>query len=657
MPTIYASTLLSGAVSNVASVGMKELRRALGRSPLPTVADPSVLEHAGEYVKGEQRERLGQPDPWAALSMLWPPRLIGALVERKVAAFFGAGMSLAAGAPPWGKLLTEYFRLEDDIIQDRELGDDPLTLAQLAAERVGYERVQQILRETMGDYAQPTAGHVLLAAMKLPIYITTNYDDLFEKAWRDVFPGIDLAVLTNDLNVPSSRDVMGRISSGETVLLKIHGCVKRTQEQLILTRRDYRTHYRANERFFDLVRAVLEKYHTLFLGFSHKDPEVSRLVEDVIYEYEKGLRSGEKTAAQAPHFYSLQFDMRKHIPEVFAARGLVALRPPPVPAKAGDTRSIGLATALCDLASSAEENVQGPASLDGLMRTCLESIAHDVNRTLDTLKAFADPAIATTHRREGSGWLQDVVSRCGSSLAGQGVWLLDHEGDVLDFELPSTGLKKDERKRMLAKRAPSSKQPSSGSSLGWLGDRPYFRAAKTFRTPFVSDVSPSIFNGHGTVFLCLPLMENEAFRGLLFAVAQPGAWTTPVDLAERCLRKQRQLILVDSNGVLLVPTIGDHNDAIAPIRSNGAGDLEEPEGNVGFPYERLLELSRRDTLVSHVTKNIVPVSQDDDMFELAPDLTQYSVIAEVPRSRLKLAVTRGIQQTRARPTEPTPQPA
>jgi hypothetical protein len=95
----------------------------------------SGLEYAGEYVKGEQTERLGQLDPWAALSMLWPPRLIGALAERKVAGFFGAGMSLAAGAPPWGTLLTQYFRLDDEILQDRDLGDDPLTLAQLAAEK------------------------------------------------------------------------------------------------------------------------------------------------------------------------------------------------------------------------------------------------------------------------------------------------------------------------------------------------------------------------------------------------------------------------------------------------------------------------------------------------------------------------------------------
>jgi hypothetical protein len=159
----------------------------------------------------------------------------------------------------------------------------------------------------------------------------------------------------------------------------------------------------------------------------------------------------------------------------------------------------------------------------------------------------------------------------------------------------------------------------------------------------VSDVFESIFNGHGTVFLCSPLTDGTHFRGLLFAAAQAGAWATPVKLAERCLQGERQLVLVDSNGVLLVPTVGDHQGRIVPVESSGADGAEERAANVGFPYSRLLALSRRDMLVAHIAKNIVPVSQDDDILPLSVDLKQYSVIAEVPRSRLKLAVTRGIR--------------
>lgn len=623
---------------------MSELTVALGKSPPLPVADGKVLEHASTYITGNLAERLSQVDPWASLSMLWPPRLIGAAFERRLAAFFGAGMSLAAGAPSWGDLLTKSFQLHDDVLQDRDLGDDPLTLAQLAAEQVGYEKVQKILRDVMGSYSQPTTAHVLLATLRLPFYITTNYDALFEAAWASVFPKQPLAaVIVNDLDLSGGIDIPAIVSSGGSVLLKIHGCVKRDKEQLILTRRDYRTHYRANDQFFKLVRALLHEYHVLFLGFSHKDPEVSRLVEDVIYDYEKAVREAAKPPPLPPHFYSLQFDMRSHSPEVFAARGIVALKPPLIPTPtAGDARSTALATVLCDLDAAASYRLHETASIDALMRDCLSQLAGDINGALGDLSDFVGPAVDVVQGKGGTLWLQAAVTKLGP-MAGQGVWLVDKEGIVVDYGLPS-GLSKNAREEVLKHRATTqAKRPPPPNGRGWLDDRPYFRAAKTFQTPFVSDVFPSVFNGHGTVFLCQPLVDNGQFRGILFAAAQAGAWITPVTLAERCLDEQRQFVLVDSNGVLVVPTVGDHLGRIVPTESSGAAGAEDLSANVGFPYPRLLNLSRRDALVAHLANNIVPVSQDDDIMVLSADLKQYSVIAELPSSRLKLAVTRGIQ--------------
>ncbi len=621
---------------------MSDLTVALGKSPPLAVADEKVLEHASSYITGNLAERLSQGDRWASLSMLWPPRLIGATFQRRLAAFFGAGMSLAAGAPSWSDLLTKYFRLADDVLRDRELGDDPLTLAQLAAEQVGYERVQQILREVMGGYSQPTTAHVLLATLRLPFYITTNYDTLFEAAWAAVFPRQPLAaVIVNDLDLSGGIDIPAIVSSGGSILLKVHGCVNRDKEQLILTRRDYRTHYRANDKFFKLVRMLLHDYHVLFLGFSHKDPEVSRLVEDVIYDYERDMRGASVPPPSPPHFYSLQFDMLSHSPEVFAARGIVALKPPIVPAASGDTRSTALATALCDLDAAASYQLHQTASLDTLMRDCLGQIVGDINSALSDLNSFAGLAIDAARWKGSTSWLQSTVIKLGP-MAGQGVWLVDKEGVVVDYDLPS-GLLKTAREDVLRDRAARARRPSPPNGRGWLDDRPYFRSAKTFQDPFVSDVFPSIFNGHGTVFLCQPLVDKGHFQGILFAATQAGAWTTPVAVAERCLREFRQLVLVDSNGVLVVPTLGDHLNRIVPTESNGALGAEVPSANVGFPYTRLLDLSRRDALVTHLANNIVPVSQDDDIMVLSPDLKQYSVIAELPHSRLKLAVTRGIQ--------------
>lgn len=622
---------------------MSVLTTVLRESPRSPVADDTVREHASKYVTGDLDRRLREDDPWASLSMLWPPRLIEASTHRKLAAFFGAGMSLAAGLPSWTDLLAKYFHLGDDLLQDRELGDDPLTLAQLAAEHVGYERVQQILREVMGSYSQPTTAHMLLASMQFPFYITTNYDALFESAWTSVFPKRQLAaVIVNDLDLSGGLDIPGIVNSGDSILLKIHGCVRRDSEQLILTRRDYRTHYRSNERFFELVRKLLHEYHVLFLGFSHKDPEVSRLVEDVIYSYEQAVRKAVKPSPNPPHFYSLQFDMHSHSPEVFAARGIVALKPPLVsPTPMADARSIALATALCDLDAAAAYGLHRSASLDTLMHECLERLALDIRRALRFLSESAGSAINAVGSVGDTDWMREAVTKLGP-MAGQGVWLVNEEGIVVDYELPP-GLSKEDRKKVLKERAEQAKRRPPPNGLGWLDDRPYFRSAKTFQVPFLSDLSRSIFNGHGTIFLCNPLIEDGQFRGVLFSATQAGAWSTPVELAEQCLSGQRQFLLVDSNGVLVVPTVGDHENRIVPVGSAGAKGAEEPTANIGFPYSRLLELSRRDALVSHVANNIVPVSQDDDIMVLSADLKQYSVIAELPHSRLKLAVTKGIR--------------
>ncbi len=65
--------------------------------------------------------------------------------------------------------------------------------------------------------------------------------------------------------------------------------------------------------------------------------------------------------------------------------------------------------------------------------------------------------------------------------------------------------------------------------------------------------------------------------------------------------------------------------------------------NTGFPYARLLEISRRDALVRHISRSVVPVTQDDDVLELGRDLKEFSVVTEVKCTRWKIAVAIPVQ--------------
>jgi NAD-dependent SIR2 family protein deacetylase len=146
--------------------------------------------------------------------------------------FFGAGLSIPCGIPGWGELL-RIFKIERAIFEDVDLQSDPLTMAELASKQTGHDNLQKILRQTSAAVKSFSINHALIAALGCPIYITTNYDVLFEEAWYQVH-GSRIPVVVNDADITLSP-VQDALSKGNGVLFKIHGSAEREQEHLILT--------------------------------------------------------------------------------------------------------------------------------------------------------------------------------------------------------------------------------------------------------------------------------------------------------------------------------------------------------------------------------------------------------------------------------------
>ncbi|MFC2014275.1 hypothetical protein ACFLU8_05365 [Chloroflexota bacterium] len=69
---------------------------------------------------------------------------------------------------------------------------------------------------------------------------------------------------------------------------------------------------------------------------------------------------------------------------------------------------------------------------------------------------------------------------------------------------------------------------------------------------------------------------------------------------------------------------------------------ESLDANIGFSQARLIELSRGDTLVRHISRSVIPVTQDDDVLELGRDIKEFSVVSELPHTRWKIAVALSI---------------
>jgi hypothetical protein len=590
------------------------------------VSDSLTREHLITYLKQKANY---EHDAWGRLpnQMFWPPRVVTGVREDSLNVFFGSGISLPAGFPDWINLLRQV-GLDMEVERDPNASGDLLTLAELAAHAIGADPLQTTIRHAFtGASRLPTTAHFLLAALHLPLYITTNYDCLFEDAVKNLH-GFTPEVITNDLNV---RSIFGdgpaawksTLASGKypCCVVKLHGSVARGGEHLILTRSDYRRHYRSNPLMLEFVRYILGMRHTLFLGFSHRDPEVARIIEDVIFTAES-----KQPPATIPGFYSLQFDMLLKTPEIFAARGIVALQPSLVLPSGPDSdiRGCSLAQGLADLIENADGKLDEKLSLDlDLKRisTAVMTELHDVlgrlaNISSDGLDALnsSDPTLAIR--------LTDRLVLEFAEYANQGAYLADQHGQIVSTSCPH-GLNVSERSDRLKN----------------VQERPYFRLAQSNRQAFISDVFESLFNHNATLAACLPLIDADRFQGLIFLVFQ----LQDTGLAERIramhLPQGASLLITDANGILVIPPKSE-----VPQREPSTTDLEitgeDPRCNAGFPYSEVLQVSRRDKRIDRLMQNIVPLAQDDDVQILASDIVSYSVVTELIEARWKVSLSR-----------------
>jgi hypothetical protein len=593
---------------------LADIQRAMNADWKPLFDEEPSIACVNRHIEGLVNSKFH--DSLAAYKTFLPPRLVSAAKAGQVAPFFGAGVSIAAGIPTWAGLLKKL-GVSDDLAYEPNLENDPLTLAELLAHEIGFRELQKELRKLMKASALPSLAHYLLAQMSQGVYVTTNYDTLFEKAWQSR-NGVEPIVVTTDADFSKYGLNPLRLApkGDQIVLLKIHGCANRDDEELILTRSQYRRHYRTNTLLFEAVRELMLTKHMLFMGFSHRDPEISRLVDDAIHKYrDKGTK--------APEFYSLQFDMKDRTPEVFAARGMLALRPPVSLSEPEglDYRAAGLYKALIDICAGMDSDVHKALDLDAELRDCINQLQTAVSSAKATL---CDAARMIETDLSNDAFVQSTLDATLAALgdkAGQGVYLLQRNGNIDKYAIPAQLTDPDRFKK-----------PK-------LADRFYVQQAKTYKEFFVSDSAASKFNEQSTIFFCAPLGSKSKYEGLLFCASQIGFWKAPLNVRNKFLASHPDcsFVLVDSNGVLLIPPNDEFPVGPPPLIPAG----ESADVNLGFSYEKLRRISRRDQLVIRMWRNIVPIHQDDDICNFS-DLGMYSVVGEVEGTRWKLALAKPV---------------
>ena len=197
-------------------------------------------------------------------------RLSEMLHEGRCSFFLGAGVSVNAGLPSWSQLLDLIAEELDYPAEDRTalLRLNPLEAASVLEGAAGGEAsLKAITARIIGGAKRHSLQHALLAGLPFKGCVTTNYDDLLERAVRHA--GDDLAVLPAEVGT-----VVGRW------LLKLHGDVH-TPSSIVLTRADYTRFsslYAANE---GVLQGLLLTQHVVFCGFSMRDENWCRLVDAV----------------------------------------------------------------------------------------------------------------------------------------------------------------------------------------------------------------------------------------------------------------------------------------------------------------------------------------------------------------------------------------
>jgi hypothetical protein len=500
-----------------------------------------------------------------------------------------------------------------------------------------------------------TTAHLILAALDQRLYFTTNYDSLFEKAWKDLNDQ-PIEVITNDQRLREQAEPLGvdldasRMQPDRVVqeliaalkredralLIKLHGCASRDDEALVLTRSEYRRHYRFNSAIFDVVKGFIASGQMLFLGFSHRDPEVSRLVEDAVHFLEtKRSRSGD---ARKPGIYSLHYDLGQRSAEVFAARGMVALQPPLVSPSPSEVNVVGTSIAVGLLCLGRRtEQLDTLDDLDDSLSAITTRIHDAVQTTVRAIEQRVD-AVATCQQHRDEDGIRRILGELVAAnlpLANQGFYYANAKGGAVVCAVPP-GLDAAHRER-----------DKVDSPLN-LSARPYFQQAASFRRTIVSDVYESIYNRNATLFFCVPIVPSQRFCGVIFSahnVRGPKDASDPNDQsgdvfhdARRLAReKHASLLIVDANGMCLIPPDEEFRDE-QPTELLVPG--EDHEANRGYRYGKLLHLARRDRRVERIARNVVPLEQDDDVFALSPDVTVYSAVGQVDHASWKIAVSK-----------------
>ncbi len=286
--------LIAMPLVGVGDGGFKKIRGQTIKDILTTLADCAAHEghpdialvtwRRSDYA-AVQKNRLKVEPPVDADGKERVQRLAKLARSGQLVVFMGAGVSRSAGLPDWKELLEQLAssaQLTGDL-KKSVLGLPAEDAAQVIGQALTNKCLQERIVELLGEQTRYGLGHSLLASMRLPEAVTTNYDTLYESACTGSHDG-GLRVLPREgLRVGEEA---GQGASRQAWVLKLHGDVAKP-ETIVLTRSQYFTFDADSSPMASVVQAAMVTRHIMFVGYSVSDLNFIRLAYQVRALFER----------------------------------------------------------------------------------------------------------------------------------------------------------------------------------------------------------------------------------------------------------------------------------------------------------------------------------------------------------------------------------
>lgn len=195
-----------------------------------------------------------------------------AMLNQKLVVFVGAGTSLDSGMPSW----FDAIRMIADRLGIRDDGNlDYMKIPQYYYNARGNKEYVELMREIFKytENLEVKDVHRNIIRLNTQVIVTTNYDNLIEKAAEENAEFIQVISQDKDLSYQNS----------EKQLIKIHGDFE--HGNFVLKEDDY-LHYDANFKLIETyIKSLVATNVVLFIGYSFSDPDVKQLftwVKDVL---------------------------------------------------------------------------------------------------------------------------------------------------------------------------------------------------------------------------------------------------------------------------------------------------------------------------------------------------------------------------------------